>query len=121
MTTSPGGRYPINLYLYLKPLRPSLRDGALAYIKADTAEEARGTGVACELVGRARPPYMARAKGNSHRKQSFTLDLAWGSIDRDLWPLASWNISRNETGQSLATLVRARGTVSAGTSSRRTL
>ena len=28
----------------------------------------------------------------------FKLDLSWHGIDRDLWPLSSWNKSLGETG-----------------------
>eukprot|EP00439_Symbiodinium_sp_Y106_P034574 s6642_g4.t1 len=68
-------------------------------IRADMAEDAKGTEVACELLGRARPPAMARANARPQGADRYKLDLTWHGVDRDLWPLASWNMALNETGQ----------------------
>ena len=52
------------------------------------ASECRGTTLAVELYKRARPLLQS----------SFMLDLSWGAIDRDLWPLGSWNKALGESG-----------------------
>ena len=40
----------------------------------------------------------ARANAKPQGKGQFTLDLTWTAIDRDLWPLGSWNKSLGEHG-----------------------
>ena len=51
---------------------------------------------------------MARGNGHPQGKLMFKLDITWHAIDRDLWPLRSWNPSLNETGPLPATPTRAR-------------
>ena len=40
----------------------------------------------------------ARANAKPQGRGQFTLDLTWTAIDRDLWPLGSWNKSLGEQG-----------------------
>ena len=62
-----------------------------------SASFCRGTRYAVELFG-TRPPLQARANAKPQGKGQFTLDLTWTAIDRDLWPLGSWNKSLGEHG-----------------------
>ena len=62
-----------------------------------------------ELFGRTRPPLQARANAYPQGEKQFKLDLSWRGIDRDLWPLSSWNKALGETGPGPATTLRAGG------------
>ena len=44
------------------------------------------------------PAATGRANAKPQGKGQFTLDLTWTAIDRDLWPLGSWNKSLGEHG-----------------------
>ena len=63
-----------------------------------SASFCRGTRYTVELFGRTRPPLQARANAKPQGRGQFTLDLTWTAIDRDLWPLGSWNKSLGEQG-----------------------
>ena len=80
---------------YLRPLRPPCQDDG---ISVPLASAARGSETAVELFGRGRPPLQARANAFPQGEKQFKLDLSWHGIDRDLWPLSSWNKSLGETG-----------------------
>ena len=42
--------------------------------------------------------FFGRTRPKPQGKGQFTLDLTWTAIDRDLWPLGSWNKSLGEHG-----------------------
>ena len=42
--------------------------------------------------------YRPRANAKPQGRGQFTLDLTWTAVDRDLWPLGSWNKSLGEQG-----------------------
>ena len=65
---------------------------------ASTATDCKGTRLAVELFGRARPPLQSRCNARPQGKGSYTLGLSWHAIDRDLWPLGSWNKALGERG-----------------------
>ena len=65
---------------------------------ARTATDCKGTSLAVEPFGRARPPLQSRANARPQGKGGYKLDLSWHAIDRDLWPLGSWNKALNERG-----------------------
>ena len=73
---------------HLRALRGALQDGG---VQPPSASFCRGTRYTVELFGRTRPPLQARANAKPQGKGQFTLDLTWTAIDRDLWPLGSWN------------------------------
>ena len=72
---------------HLRALRGALQEGG---VQPPSASFCRGTRYTVELFGRTRP----KPQG----KGQFTLDLTWTAIDRDLWPLGSWNKSLGEHG-----------------------
>ena len=80
---------------YLRPLRAVCQDDGTS---VPLASAARGSETAVELFGPARPPLQARANAYPQGEKQFKLDLSWHGIDRDLWPLSSWNKSLGETG-----------------------
>ena len=80
---------------HLRALRGALQDDGL---QPPSAAFCRGTRYTVELFGRTRPPLQARANAKPQGKGQFTLDLTWTAIDRDLWPLGSWNKSLGEHG-----------------------
>ena len=67
-------------------------------MQPSSASSCRGTRYTVELFSRTRPPLQARANAKPQGKGQFTLDLTWTAIDRDLWPLGSWNKSLGEQG-----------------------
>ena len=81
---------------YLRPLRAAIQDVPMG--TASTATDCKGTRLAVELFGRARPPLQSRCNARPQGKGSYTLDLSWHAIDRDLWPLGSWNKALGERG-----------------------
>ena len=80
---------------HLRALRGALQDDG---VQPPSASFCRGTRYTVELFGRTRPPLQARANAKPQGKGQFTLDLTWTAIDRDLWPLGSWNKSLGEHG-----------------------
>ena len=62
-----------------------------------------------ELFGRTGPPLQARATAYPHGEKQFKLDLSWHGIDRDLWPLSSWNMTLGETGPKPRFNAKGRG------------
>ena len=80
---------------YLRPLRGACQDDG---ISVPLASAARNSETAVELFGRTRPPLQARANAYPQGEKQFKLDLSWHGIDRDLWPLSSWNKALGETG-----------------------
>ena len=85
-----------NANTYLRPLRAVCQDDPMS--DAMTATDCKGTSYAVELFGRARPPLQSRANARPQGKGSYKLDLSWHAIDRDLWPLGSWNKALGERG-----------------------
>ena len=85
-----------NANTYLRPLRAVCQDDPMG--DARTATDCKGTSLAVELFGRARPPLQSRANARPQGKGSYKLDLSWHAIDRDLWPLGSWNKALGERG-----------------------
>ncbi|CAE7721265.1 unnamed protein product, partial [Symbiodinium sp. KB8] len=79
---------------WMRPLRAAIQDVPMG--TASTATDCKGTKLAVELFGRARPPLQSRCNARPQGKGSYTLDLS--SIDRDLWPLGSWNKALGERG-----------------------
>ena len=84
-----------NCEVHLRPLRGALQEGG---VQPSSASFCRGTRYTVELFSRTRPPLQARANAKPQGKGQFTLDLTWTAIDRDLWPLGSWNKSLGEQG-----------------------
>ena len=80
---------------YLRPLRAACQDDAMG---TANASDCKGTTLAVELFGRARPPLQSRCNAFPQGKGSYKLDLSWHAIDRDLWRLGSWNKSLGERG-----------------------
>ena len=80
---------------YLRPLRAVCQDDGTS---VPLASAARNSETAVELFGRTRPPLQARANAYPQGEKQFKLDLSWHGIDRDLWPLSSWNKSLGEAG-----------------------
>ena len=76
--------------------------GRCSGVQPPSASFCRGTRYTVELFGRTRPPLQARANAKPQGKGQFTLDLTWTAIDRDLWPLGSWNKSPGSTAPSHA-------------------
>eukprot|EP00439_Symbiodinium_sp_Y106_P017619 s11090_g2.t1 len=94
--SSAKGRAWLARGVHLRPLRGALQEGG---VQPSSASFCRGTRYIVELfVGRTRPPLPARANAKPQGKGQFTLDLTWTAIDRDLWPLGSWNKSLGEQG-----------------------
>ena len=91
---------------YLRPLRGACQDDG---ISVSLASAARNSETAVELFGRARPPLQARATAYPHGEKQFKLDLSWHGIDRDLWPLSSWNMALGETGPKPRHTAKGRG------------
>ena len=81
---------------YLRPLRAVCQDVPMG--TATVATDCKGTKLAVELFGRARPPLQSRCNAHPQGKGSYKLDLSWHAIDRDLWPLGAWNKALNERG-----------------------
>ena len=77
-----------NANTYLRPLRAVCQDDPMGTAK--TATDCKGTSLAVELFGRARPPLQSRCNAHPQGKGGYKLDLSWHAIDRDLWPLGSW-------------------------------
>ena len=66
-------------------------------MQPSSASFCRGTRYTVELFGRTaarryRPGRMLSRRAGA----SFTLDLTWTAVDRDLWPVGSWNKSLGE-------------------------
>ena len=80
---------------YLRPLRVVLQDDMASTM---AASECKGTTLAVELFGRARPPLQSRCNAFPQGKGGYKLDLSWHAIDRDLWPLGSWSKALGEKG-----------------------
>ena len=85
-----------NANTYLRPLRAVCQDVPMGTAKVAT--DCKGTKLAVELFGRARPPLQSRCNAHPQGKESYKLDLSWHAIDRDLWPLGAWNKALNERG-----------------------
>ena len=66
-------------------------------MQPSSASFCRGTRYTVELFERT-PPLQARANAKPQGRGQFTLDLTWTAVDRDLWPLGSWNKSLGEQG-----------------------
>ena len=94
---------------YMRPLRGACQDDGRS---VSLASAARNSETAVELFGRTRPPLQARATAYPHGEKQFKLDLSWQitvGIDRDLWPLSSWNMSLGETGPKPRFHAKGRG------------
>ncbi|OLP78453.1 hypothetical protein AK812_SmicGene24189 [Symbiodinium microadriaticum] len=91
---------------YMRPLRGACQDDGRS---VSLASAARNSETAVELFGRTRPPLQARATAYPHGEKQFKLDLSWHGIDRDLWPLSSWNMSLGETGPKPRFHAKGRG------------
>ena len=91
---------------YMRPLRGACQDDGRS---VPLASAARNSETAVELFGRTRPPLQARATAYPHGEKQFKLDLSWHGIDRDLWPLSSWNMSLGETGPKPRFHAKGRG------------
>ena len=74
-----------NANTYLSPLRAACQDTMMGTAK--TATDCKGTSLAVELFGRARPPLQSRCNAHPQGMGGYKLDLSWHAIDRDLWPL----------------------------------
>eukprot|EP00439_Symbiodinium_sp_Y106_P000272 s9671_g1.t1 len=85
----PGATIFANCEVHLRPLRGALPEGG---VQPSSASFCRGTRYTVEFFGRTRPP-QAAGQGPVH-----SLDLTWTAVDRDLWPLGSWNKSLGEQG-----------------------
>ena len=81
---------------YMRPLRAVCQDVPMG--DAKVATDCKGTKLAVELFGRARPPLQSRCNAHPQGKESYKLDLSWHAIDRDLWPLGAWNKALGEKG-----------------------
>ena len=91
---------------YMRPLRGACQDDGRS---VPLASAARNSETAVELCGRTRPPLQARATAYPHGEKQFKLDLSWHGIDRDLWPLSSWNMALGETGPKPRFNAKGRG------------
>ena len=85
-----------NANTYMRPLRAVCQDVPMGTAKVAT--DCKGTKLAVELFGRARPPLQSRCNAHPQGKGSYKLDLSWHAIDRDLWPLGAWNKALGEKG-----------------------
>ena len=83
---------------YMRPLRGACQDDGRS---VSLASAARNSETAVELFG--------RATAYPHGEKQFKLDLSWHGIDRDLWPLSSWNMSLGETGPKPRFHAKGRG------------
>ena len=78
-------------------MRPLIRAVCQAGGKSVTlASECKGTTLAVELFKRGCPPLQSRRNAQPQGKGSYVLDLSWHAIDRDVWPLGSWNKALGE-------------------------
>lgn len=91
---------------YMRPLRGACQDDGRSVPLASAAKDSE---TAVELFGRIRPPLQARATAYPHGEKQYKLDLSWHAVDRDLWPLSSWNMALGETGPMPRHAAKGRG------------